>query len=342
MTKIQTTILGLTLFMLCSCGGKNTNPAIPYDNEIESQVEGVLSAMTLEEKVGQMTQLTSELIIEKGTHKVSADGEALLRKYKIGSILNTMGTSADSAAAYREFIGQIQKISMDETGIPCLYGLDQIHGASYTVGSVLFPHEIGLAASFNDSLAFNVGEVCAYETRACNVPWVFTPTLDLSRNQCWPRMWESFGEDPLVQSRMGAAMTMGFQGNEPNHIDGEHVAVSVKHYMAYGASVSGQDRTPSMVSLREMKEKFFPPFKAAIEAGALTVMVSSTSNDGIPFHSNRELLTGWLKEGLNWDGMIVTDWADVKNLYDRDHTAATYKDAIAQSVNAGVDMIMEP
>ncbi len=342
MTKIQTTILGLTLFMLCSCGGKNTNPAIPYDNEIESQVEGVLSAMTLEEKVGQMIQLTSELIIEKGTHKVSADGEALLRKYKIGSILNTMGTSADSAAAYREFIGQIQKISMDETGIPCLYGLDQIHGASYTVGSVLFPHEIGLAASFNDSLAFNVGEVCAYETRACNVPWVFTPTLDLSRNQCWPRMWESFGEDPLVQSRMGAAMTMGFQGNDPNHIDGEHVAVSVKHYMAYGASVSGQDRTPSMVSLREMKEKFFPPFKAAIEAGALTVMVSSTSNDGIPFHSNRELLTGWLKEGLNWDGMIVTDWADVKNLYDRDHTAATYKDAIAQSVNAGVDMIMEP
>ena len=342
MAKRQTTILGLTLLVLCSCDDGNTNRAIPYDKEMESRIERLLSTMTLEEKVGQMTQLTSELIIEKGTHNVSADGEALLRKYKIGSILNTMGNSADSASAYREFIGQIQKISMDETGIPCLYGLDQIHGASYTVGSVLFPHEIGLAASFNDSLAFSAGEICAYETRSCNVPWVFTPTLDLSRNQCWPRMWESFGEDPLVQSRMGAAMTRGFQGDDPNHIDGEHVAVSAKHYMAYGASVSGQDRTPSMISLREMKEKFFPPFRAAVEAGALTVMVSSTSNDGIPFHSNRELLTGWLKEGLNWDGMIVTDWADVKNLYDRDHTAASYKDAVARSINAGVDMIMEP
>ncbi len=342
MTKRQTTILGLTLLVLCSCDDGNTNRAIPYDKKMESRIERLLSTMTLEEKVGQMTQLTSELIIEKGTHNVSADGEALLRKYKIGSILNTMGNSADSASAYREFIGQIQKISMDETGIPCLYGLDQIHGASYTVGSVLFPHEIGLAASFNDSLAFSAGEICAYETRSCNVPWVFTPTLDLSRNQCWPRMWESFGEDPLVQSRMGAAMTRGFQGDDPNHIDGEHVAVSAKHYMAYGASVSGQDRTPSMISLREMKEKFFPPFRAAVEAGALTVMVSSTSNDGIPFHSNRELLTGWLKEGLNWDGMIVTDWADVKNLYDRDHTAASYKDAVARSINAGVDMIMEP
>lgn len=326
--------------MSSCCGSRQ--PAIPQDREIEARIENILSEMSLEEKVGQMTQLTSENIIEKGTHNVSAEGEAILRKYKIGSILNTMNDVADSASAYRQFINQIQDISMDETGIPCLYGLDQIHGASYTLGAVLFPHEIGLAASFNDDLPYNVGAVCAYETRACNVPWVFTPTLDLSRNQCWPRMWESFGEDPVVQSRMGAAMTRGMQGDDPNHIDGEHVAVSLKHYLAYGASVSGQDRTPAMLSRREIKEKYFQPFKSAVEAGALTVMVSSSSNDGMPFHSDRELLTDWLKEGLDWDGMIVTDWADIKCLYDRDHTAPTYKDAVALSINAGVDMIMEP
>ncbi len=326
--------------MSSCCGSRQ--PAIPQDREIEARIENILSEMSLEEKVGQMTQLTSENIIEKGTHNVSAEGEAILRKYKIGSILNTMNDVADSASAYRQFINQIQDISMDETGIPCLYGLDQIHGASYTLGAVLFPHEIGLAASFNDDLPYNVGAVCAYETRACNVPWVFTPTLDLSRNQCWPRMWESFGEDPVVQSRMGAAMTRGLQGDDPNHIDGEHVAVSLKHYLAYGASVSGQDRTPAMLSRREIKEKYFQPFKSAVEAGALTVMVSSSSNDGMPFHSDRELLTDWLKVGLDWDGMIVTDWADIKCLYDRDHTAPTYKDAVALSINAGVDMIMEP
>lgn len=326
---------------LCSCS-ETTQRAIPQDGEIEKKVEQVLSRMSLEEKAGQMVQLTSSVIIKPGTHEVSPEGEAILRKYKIGSILNSMNDVADTPEAYRQFIGQIQQISIDETGIPCIYGLDQIHGGTYTIGSVLFPHEIALAASFNDSLAFKTGEISAYETRACSVPWVFTPTLDLSRNQCWPRMWESFGEDPLVQSRMGAAMTRGFQGVDPNHIDAEHAGTCIKHYLAYGASTSGQDRTPAMVSPRELREKFFPPFKAAIEAGALSVMVSSSSNDGIPFHSNRELLTDWLKEGLNWDGMIVTDWADAKCLYDRDHTAPTYKDAIAQTLNAGVDMIMEP
>lgn len=227
---------------LCSC--RETEPrAIPQDREIEKKVEKVLSRMSMEEKAGQMVQLTSSVIITPGTHEVSPEGEAILRKYKIGSILNTMNDVADTPEAYRQFISRIQEISLDETGIPCIYGLDQIHGASYTVGSVLFPHEIALAASFNDSLAFRTGEISACETRACSVPWVFTPTLDLSRNQCWPRMWESFGEDPLVQSRMGAAMTRGFQGNDPNHIDTEHAGVCIKHYLAYGASTSGQDRT---------------------------------------------------------------------------------------------------
>ncbi len=343
---MKKTILLLTvvsvMFSSCRCAEKKVAPAIPQDKATEAKIEKILSKMTLEEKVGQMTQLTVGAILEPGTHNVSKAGEEIIRKYKIGSILNTMNDKADSASAYRELIRQIQDISLDEMGIPTLYGLDQIHGASYTVGAVLFPQEIALAASFNDALSYQMGQICSYETRACNVPWVFTPTLDLSRNQLWPRMWESYGEDPLVQSRMGVALTRGLQGDDPNHIDGHHVAVSIKHYMAYGAAISGQDRTPSMVSPRELKEKFFAPFKACIEAGALTVMVNSSNNDGIPFHTNKELLTGWLKEGLNWDGMIVTDWADCRNVYERDHTASTYKEAVCQTINAGVDMLMEP
>lgn len=330
------------LLSIISCGGEKRTPAIPADKEIETKIEKLLSRMTIEEKVGQMTQLTSAAVLQSGTHNVSKEGESIIRKYKIGSILNTMDDVADSASAYREFIHQIQDICMDEMGIPCLYGLDQIHGASYTMGAVLFPHEIGVAASFNNDLAYEMGVVSAYETRACDVPWVFAPTLDLSRNQCWSRMWESFGEDPLVQSRMGVALTRGLQGLDPNHVGPENVAACLKHYLAYGATISGQDRTPSMVSRRELKEKFFAPFKACVEAGALSIMVNSSNNDGVPFHTNKELLTGWLKEGLNWDGMIVTDWADIRNVYERDHTATTYKDAVCQSISAGVDMIMEP
>lgn len=340
MKKSILTTLGIWA-LFCSC--QNEAPrAIPQDKEIEAKIEKLLSKMTLEEKVGQMTQLTSEIVLEKGTNNVSKKGEELIRKYKIGSILNTMDGVAATPAEYRTFIKQLQDISMDEMGIPCLYGLDQIHGASYTAGAVLFPQEIGLAASFNDELAYNMGVVGSYETRACNVPWVFSPTLDLSRNQCWPRVWESFGEDPVVQSRMGVSLTRGFQGEDPNHISPEKVAACIKHYFAYGATKSGQDRTPSMVSKRELKEKFFPPFKACIEAGALSLMVNSSSNDGIPFHTNKEFLTGWLKEGLNWDGMIVTDWSDAKFAFSRDFTTPTYKEAIRRVIDAGVDMLMEP
>ena len=339
--KLKPTALLCLALAVFSCRPA-TRPAIESDRAIEKNVEKILKGLTLEEKVGQMTQITATVIYDRKTGGVNAKGDSILRIYKVGSILNTMRDMADSASAYRKFIKEIQDISLGTTGIPCLYGLDQIHGASYTTGGTLFPQEIALAASFNPDLAFRMGEVAAYETRACNVPWVFTPTLDLSRTQLWPRLWESYGEDPLVQSRMGVAETLGFQGDDPNHIDGHHVGVSIKHYMAYGAPVSGQDRTPSSVSRRDLKEKYFAPFKACIRAGALTLMVNSSTNDGIPFHANGELLTGWAKEGLGWDGMIVTDWADVDNLYSRDHFASSDKDAIRLAVNAGIDLIMEP
>ena len=342
MKKAFSLLLGTILLAGACCPKAATTRAIPQDKEIERKIDSVMKKLTLVEKIGQMGQINADMLLLPGSTELSPAADVVLRKYKVGSILNTLHGTASTPEVYREFIGKIQQISLEETGIPCLYGLDQIHGASYTTGAILFPQELTLAASFNDRLAYEMGRICAYETRACNVPWVFTPTLDLSRNQCWPRMWESYGEDPYVQARMGVQQTLGLQGPDPNHIDAEHVAVSIKHFMAYGASVSGQDRTPAMVSKRELKEKYFVPFKACIEAGALTLMVNSSSNDGEMLHASKELLTGWAKESTGWDGMIVTDGADIRNLWERDHVAADYKDALRLAINAGVDMIMEP
>lgn len=223
-----------------------------------------------------------------------------------------------------------------------VYGVDQIHGTTCTLGGTFFPQEISQAASFNTEIPRRVAEICAYESRACLIPWVYAPVLDLGRNPMWSRLWESFGEDVLVNAEMGVAAVRGFQGSDPNHIGMHNVACTAKHFMAYGAPSNGKDRTPSMVTTRELREKFFEPFRRCIEAGALSVMVSSSVNNGIPFHANAELLTGWLKKELNWDGLVVSDWADVKNAYERDHMTDSYKDAIALCVNAGVDMTMEP
>ena len=308
----------------------------------EYPIERVLSKMTLEEKVGQMMQITIGVISTPDGTELTAMADTVLSRYKVGSILNVPGGAAVTPEAYRRLIRAIQEKSLAATGIPCIYGLDQIHGASYTIGGTFFPQEVALAATFNDEYAFEMGRVTAYETRACNVPWVFSPVMDLGRNPLWPRMWESYGEDVLVNKRMATAEVLGQQGDNPNHIDEYHVGSSLKHYMAYGVPVSGQDRTPSMVTDRELMEKYFQPFKACVEAGAISIMVNSSINDGIPFHANRELLTGWVKEGLGWDGFFVTDWSDIRNLYERDHIAESNKDALCIAINAGIDMVMEP
>lgn len=310
---------------------------------VEKKVNEVMKGMTLEEKIGQMVQLNVTVVADRDGN-VTPEGEAMIRKYKIGSILNTVGDrGAVTPELYRTVVSRLQDISLDEMGIPCIYGLDQIHGATYTVGGTFFPQEVNLGATFNPDYAFKMGEIMAYETRACNVPWVFSPVMDLARHSAWPRVWESFGEDPCLMTRMGLNECLGQQGSSADGIiDEYHAGSSLKHYMAYGAAVSGQDRTPSSVSDRELKEKFFPPFKACCEAGALSIMVNSAMNDGIPFHCNRKLLTEWVKEGLDWDGFFVTDWADVKNLYERDHVAVSTKDAARLAVNAGIDMIMDP
>ena len=317
--------------------------AIPTDNAVEAKVEKVLKGMTLEEKAGQLVQLNISTLEDASREKIDpVKLDLIIGKYKVGSILNVMHDAAHSREHTAAMVRQIQEKSMEAIGIPCIYGLDMIHGASYLVEGSLYPQEINLAATFNREYPRLMGHAMAYETRAAQVPWVFSPVMDLGRDPRWPRIWESFGEDPYLQAQMAREETIALQGANPNHIDQEHVAVSIKHFMGYGVPVSGKDRTPAIIAENDLREKFFAPFLECFRAGALTAMVNSASINGIPTHANAVLLSGWVKEQLGWDGMLVTDWADIDNLYTRDHVAADKKDAVAMGINAGIDMIMDP
>ena len=268
--------------------------------------------------------------------------DTLISKWKVGSILNAPGSRAASKDDWQKWIRLIQEKSMKYLGIPDIYGLDHNHGVTYTVGGTLFPQPINLGATFNTELARAGAEITAYESRAANCPWVYNPVVDLSRDPRWPRVWESFGEDAIVNAKMVVAEIKGYQGDDPNHIDQFHVGTSTKHYFAYGAPWTGKDRTPAYLSPLMIREKYFEPFKQAALAGTLTMMVNSASVNGVPVHASYEYLTKWLKEDLQWDGFLVTDWADINNLYSREKVAKDKKDAIRIAINAGIDMSMDP
>ena len=268
--------------------------------------------------------------------------DTLISKWKVGSILNAPGTRAATVDQWQEWIKLIQKKSMDYIGIPDIYGLDHNHGVTYTQGGTLFPQPINMGASFNTELVRTGAEITAYESRAANCPWVYNPVVDLGRDPRWPRIWESFGEDAIVNSKMVVAEIKGYQGDDNNHIDRFHVATSTKHYFAYGAPWTGKDRTPAYLPIQILREKYFEPFKQAALAGTLTMMVNSASINGVPVHASYEYLTKWLKEDLQWDGFLVTDWADINNLFSREHVAKDKKDAIRIAINAGIDMSMDP
>ena len=319
---------------------------IKSDPKIEQKIETTLKKMTLEEKIGQMAELNIDVVQDRSVKGRFQLSEALLDtvigKYKVGSILNVPNGEAVGREEWQAIITAIQKKSMKEIGIPCVYGVDQIHGTTYTDGGTIFPQGNNMAASFNRELVREGSRISAYESKAASIPWVYAPVVDLGREPRWSRMWENFGEDAFLNAEMGRESVLGFQGNDPNHIDKWHVAACMKHFMGYGVPTSGKDRTPSNISEQDMREKHFAPFLEAVRNGALTVMVNSQSNNGMPLHANYEYLTQWLKIDLGWDGMIVTDWADIVNLWKRDHIAASKKDAIRMAINAGIDMSMDP
>jgi beta-glucosidase len=321
-------------------------PAIPRDAALEAKVEQTLARMTLDEKIGQMLELNLDVMGSYDARRVWQLNETMLdtliSKWKVGSILNAPGTRAATVEQWQKWIRLIQEKSMKYIGIPDIYGLDHNHGVTYTQGGTLFPQPINLGASFNTALAREMAEITAYESRAANCPWVYNPVVDLSRDPRWPRVWESFGEDAIVNAKMVVAEIKGYQGDDPNHIDRFHVGTSTKHYFAYGAPWTGKDRTPAYLSPQMLREKYFEPFRQAALAGTLTMMVNSGSVNGVPLHASYEYLTKWLKEDLNWDGMLVTDWADINNLFQREHVAKDKKDAIRIAVNAGIDMSMDP
>jgi len=384
--------------MLAASAQNAVKPAIPEDQNIEQKVDALMKKMTLDEKIGQMTELSIDVIAKrtnpfagidpqnfkvddlknilkkyqlekqfdlsagmpskevmmniyqaiqavesrKGFQLDEAMLDKVIGKYKVGSILNVPAGVAQSKEKWEEIIRKIQEKSMKEIGIPCIYGVDQIHGTTYTLGGTFFPQGINMGAAFNRTLVREEARISAYETKAGSIPWTYAPVIDLGRDPRWPRMWENYGEDAYVNAQMGREAVLGFQGNDPNHIGKEHIAACLKHYMGYGVPVSGKDRTPSSITVQDMREKHFAPFLEAIKAGALSVMVNSAMNNGLPFHANYELLTKWLKKDLNWDGVVVTDWADIDNLYKRDKIAANKKEAIKIAINAGIDMSMDP
>lgn len=328
---------------ISSCGNDKDVKVIPSDAAVEAKVESVLKGMSLKDKAGQMVQLSISTLEDETREAIDpAKLDKIIGEYHVGSILNVMHDAAHSREQTAAMVRQIQDKSMEAIGIPCIYGLDMIHGATYLTDGSFYPQEINIAATFNREYARMLGKAMAYETRAAQVPWIFSPVMDLGRDPRWPRMWESFGEDPYLQSEMAREETIAVQGADPNHIDLEHTAVSIKHYMGYGVPHTGKDRTPAYIAENDLREKFFAPFLACFKAGALTAMVNSASINGVPTHANRILLTGWVKEQLGWDGMFVTDWADIDNLYNRDHVAADKREAVALGINAGIDMIMDP
>ncbi len=351
--KITHIVLGFGILLTTGCGVKAQDKiTAPSKAEIETKVDELLSKMTLEEKVGQMTQVTLD-VIGKGDDRFtsyepfSLDRDLVKKavsEYHVGSFLNTANNRALPKEKWYEVIKELQDINKAETrlGIPIVYGVDMIHGATYTAGATMFPQQIGQAASRNPELVQRGAEITAYETRASGIPWNFSPVLDLGMDPRFSRMWESFGEDPYLASILGVAMIDGYEGKNNNIGHPEHVASTLKHFLGYHAVTSGKDRTPSYIPEDALREYHLPPFKAAVDAGAHTIMVNSGIINGVPVHANYDLLTSLLKEELGFEGLVVTDWADIENLHRRDRVAESDREAIKMAINAGIDMSMVP
>ncbi|MFN3873357.1 MAG: glycoside hydrolase family 3 protein, partial [Ignavibacterium sp.] len=341
--------MNLTSFVLCLLILSITNAEIisqKKNTDIEKRVKELLSQMTLEEKIGQMTQVTLQTVSKKqGTkdqHHELDDSklEEAILKYHVGSILNVYDV-AHEAEYWHEVITKIQNIAMQtRLKIPVIYGIDAIHGATYTKGATLFPQALAVASTWNKDIAGRIGEITSIETRASGIPWNFYPVMDIGRQPLWPRLWETFGEDVFLASELGVNYIKGAQGDDISKPD--KLATCLKHYVGYSFPLNGLDRTPAWISERMMREYFLPTFEAGILAGSPTIMVNSAEVDGIPGHANHHLLTEVLRDELKFKGFVVSDWEDIKRLHTRDRVASSPKEAVRMAVMAGVDMSMVP
>ncbi len=321
------------------------------NNEINKKAAEMVSKMTLAEKVGQTAQISIDLVTKgtdtppSSTLEIDIDKlrEAIV-EYHVGSILNSPNTRARTAEWWTKTVEQIQDVAMKETRVkvPVIYGLDQIHGATYTAGSTMFPQEIAIAASWNPVHARRMGEITAYETRASNVPWNFSPVLDLGLDPRFPRQYEGFGEDPYVGAVFGRELIKGYEGDDNNIANPTKVAACMKHFLGYSAPISGKDRTPAYIPDNVLREYHIPAFQAAVDAGVHTVMINSGIINNVPVHASYELLTTLLRDEMGFQGMIVTDWEDINKLYSRDKMVPSIKEAIKAGINAGIDMSMIP
>jgi beta-glucosidase len=323
---------------------QETIRAAQVQRDNSQKIDALLKRMTLEEKVGQMTQLAIGMISNGRDQTIQIDPAKLNKaivRYGVGSILN-VSEQALTPDKWQDTIKQIQEAATKKTrlGIPVIYGIDSIHGANYIQGATLFPQEIGMAATWNPELMKRGAEISAMETRAAGIPWSFSPVLDIGRNPVWPRFYETFGEDPYLAKLMGVAFVRGMEGSDVSSQD--HVATSLKHYMGYSYSINGRDRTPALIPENYLREYFLPTFDAAVKTGAHTVMVNSAEINGVPGHVNKHILTDILRDELGFKGFVVSDWEDIKKLVTIWHVAATEKEATRMAVMAGIDMSMVP
>ena len=322
---------------------QQTTRARGPERDNSQRIEALLRQMTLEEKVGQMTQLTLEMLAGGKDQAFQIDPaklEKAIVRYGVGSILNVYD-QAFTVDKWQEVIRQIQEAAnKTRLKIPVIYGIDSIHGATYIQGSTLFPQEIGMAATWNPELMKRASEFTAIETRAAGIPWSFSPVLDIGRNPVWPRFWETFGEDPHLATVLGVAFVRGLEGDDVSSQN--HVAASLKHYMGYSFPLNGRDRTPAWIPEHYLRQYFLPTFAGAVHAGARTVMVNSADINGVPGHVNHRILTEILRNELGFKGFVVSDWADIKKLVTDWRVAANEKDATKMAIMAGIDMSMVP
>lgn len=333
----------LCVYFLCSLCTFQTI-LVNAQNDAAVNIEALLAKMTLEEKIGQMMNLTLSTITKEKDLPLTIDATKLrdvLVKHHVGNIQN-VGTHAYTLQEWHSLIKAIQDVSLKETRlkIPAMYCIDAVHGTNFTIGSTLFPHNIGLAATRNAELVQKCSEITAKEVRGSGIRYDFSPVLDIGRQPLWPRFAETFGEDVLLVKTFGTASVKGYEGNGLNSINS--VASCMKHFLGYSNPGNGKDRAPASMPEIDIREYYLPSFKAAIEAGARTLMVNSGSLNGVPLHASKYWLTQVLRDELGFKGMIISDWEDIKKLVDRHRVAANSKEAARLAVEAGIDMCIVP